>query len=149
MDSESQKPHRRCVGIADQKVFARTYKIEHKVKPKHQHKGEKFYNVPDCLESFLTIWKVSGDPGKFPDSLESFLTVWKVSKQCQKFPAMCPLINMACKQKFMHIYVTKNYLHFCCKNDLCALSGKFLRMIFCQTESFDFLCLWFPGVDTP
>ena len=36
---ESQKPCRR-VSIADRKVFARIYKIDHKIKPKHtkQHK---------------------------------------------------------------------------------------------------------------
>ena len=36
---------------------------------------------PDSLESFWTVWKVSGQSGKFPDSLESFWTVEKVSRQ--------------------------------------------------------------------
>ena len=30
-------------------------------------------------------------------------------------------------------------VHFCRENDLRALSGKFLRVIFCRPESFDFL----------
>ena len=56
---------------------------------------------------------------------------------------------MAWKQKqfmhFGHIYVTKAIYallaHFCRKNDLPALSGKFLPFIFCPPESFEFLCL--------
>ena len=38
------------------------------------------------LESFRTVWKVSGLSGKFLDSLESFWTVRKVSGQSGKFP---------------------------------------------------------------
>ena len=34
-----------------------------------------------------------------------------------------------------------SFPHFCCKNDLPTLSGKFLRVILCRLESFDFLCL--------
>ena len=49
-----------------QKVFVRTYKIGHKIKPQ-------------LLKSFQTVWKVSGLSGKFPDSLESLQTVWKIS----------------------------------------------------------------------
>ena len=71
------------------KVFARIYTIDPKIKSK------------DCigLESFQTLWKVSGQSGKFPDSwkvsrqsgkfpdsLENFRTVWKVSGQSGKFP---------------------------------------------------------------
>ena len=41
---------------------------------------------PDSLESFRTVWKVSGQSGKCPDSLESFRTVWKVSGQFGKIP---------------------------------------------------------------
>jgi hypothetical protein len=41
---------------------------------------------PGSLESFRTVWKVSGLSGKFLDSLESFWTVWKVSGQSGKFP---------------------------------------------------------------
>ena len=41
---------------------------------------------PDSLESFRTVWKVSGQSGKFSDSLESFRTVWKVSRESGKFP---------------------------------------------------------------
>ena len=88
------------------KVFARIYKIDYKVKPKHQCKGEKVLECtrlsgkfPESLESFQKVWKVSGQSGNFPKSLENFRTVWKVSKQCQKFPVMCPMINMAYKQK--------------------------------------------------
>ena len=36
------------------------------------------------MEKFLTVWKVSGQSGKFPDSLESFQTAWKVYKQSGK-----------------------------------------------------------------
>ena len=55
--------------------------------------------IPDSLESFWTVWKVSwqsgkfldslesfGQSGKFQDSLESFRTAWKVSGQSGKFP---------------------------------------------------------------
>ena len=38
-------------------------------------------------ESFQTVLKVSGHYGKVPDSLESFRTVWKVSRQSGKFLA--------------------------------------------------------------
>ena len=114
----------------------------------------------DSLESFRTVWKVSAQSEKFPhglesfqqrekfsDSLVNFRTVLKVSRQCQKFPYTCPMINMVCKQKqfmhFGHISVAKAIYtlltHFCRKNDLRALSGKFLRVIFCRPESFDFL----------
>ena len=104
------------------------------------------WKLSNSLESFLTVWKISVQSGKFPDSLESFWTVWKVSRQCEKLYTM---VCMACMQKrfmyFLHIYVAKtNYAllaHFCCKNNLRALSGKFLRVKFCQPESFDFLCL--------
>ena len=40
----------------------------------------------DSLESFWTVWKVSGQSGNFLDSLESFRTVWKASGQSGKFP---------------------------------------------------------------
>ena len=46
---------------------------------------------------------------------------------------------------FGHFYVAKAIYallaHFCRKNDLPALSGKFLPFIFCRPESFEFLCL--------
>ena len=47
------------------KVFERIYTKDPKIKSK------------DCigLESFQTVWKVSGQSGKFPDILESFRTV--------------------------------------------------------------------------
>ena len=38
-NAEFQKPRRR-VGNADRKVFARIYKVVHKMKPKHQLKSE-------------------------------------------------------------------------------------------------------------
>ena len=44
MDSKSQKPRQR-VSISDQKIFARILKIDYKVKPKHQHKGEKVLEI--------------------------------------------------------------------------------------------------------
>ena len=43
-------------------------------------------NLPDGPESFQTDWKVSSWSGKFPDSLKIFLIVWKVSGQYGKFP---------------------------------------------------------------
>ena len=57
-------------------VFACIYKTDPKIKSK------------DCIgvESFLAVWKVSGQSVKFLDSLESFQTVWKVSGQSGKFP---------------------------------------------------------------
>ena len=45
-----------------------------------------FLHFPECLESFSTVWKVSGKSGKFPESMESFRRVWKVSGQSGKFP---------------------------------------------------------------
>ena len=46
---------------------------------------------------------------------------------------------------FLHIYVAKAVLAaFCRENDSRTLSGKFLRVIFCRPESFDFLCLCSP-----
>ena len=86
----TQSPKNLIVGVSAlltrkflriQKVFARNYKIEHKVKPNHQHKGEIILNE-DCLESFRTIWKVSGQSGKFLESPKNYRTVWKGSKQC-------------------------------------------------------------------
>ena len=106
---------------------------------------------------------VSSQSAKFPASLESFQRVWEVYMKSGKFPAewtdseqsgkfldsvnMCSMINMACKQmQFIHIYVAKAIYallaHFCHESDLRALSGKFLLVIFCRLESFDFLCLW-------
>ena len=42
-------------------------------------------SVPHCLESFCSVWKVSGQSGKFPDSLESFRTVWNFFGQSGRF----------------------------------------------------------------
>ena len=39
----------------------------------------------DSLEDFRTVWKISGQFGRFPDSLEDFPTVWKISGQCERF----------------------------------------------------------------
>ena len=38
------------------------------------------------MECFRTVWKVSGQSGKFPDNLEGFQTVWKVSRHSEKSP---------------------------------------------------------------
>ena len=38
------------------------------------------------LECFQTVWKVSGQTGKFPEDLESFRTAWKVYGQSGRFP---------------------------------------------------------------
>ena len=40
---------------------------------------------PESVESFRTVWKVSGQSGKLPDSLESFRTVEIVFGQSGKF----------------------------------------------------------------
>ena len=40
----------------------------------------------ECLESFQTAWKLSGQFGKFPDELESFQMNWKVSRQPGNLP---------------------------------------------------------------
>ena len=40
----------------------------------------------DSVESFWTVWKVSGQSEKFLKSLESFRIVYKVSGQAEKFP---------------------------------------------------------------
>ena len=89
MDSKSQKPRQR-VSISDQKIFARILKIDYKVKPKHQHKGEKV----------LEITRLSG---KFPYNLESLRRGWKVSGQSGNFPTVskfpCQIQNVAPKIK--------------------------------------------------
>ena len=89
MYSKSQKPRQR-VSISDQKIFARILKIDYKVKPKHQHKGEKV----------LEITRLSG---KFPYNLESLRRGWKVSGQSGNFPTVskfpCQIQNVAPKIK--------------------------------------------------
>ena len=45
------------------------------------HTSGKFL---DSLESFLTVWNVSGQGGEYPDSLETFQTVWKVFWKLRK-----------------------------------------------------------------
>ena len=45
--------------------------------------SEKF---SESLESFWTIWKDFNQSGKFLDSLECFWTIWKVYNQLGKFP---------------------------------------------------------------
>ena len=46
---------------------------------------------------------------------------------------------------FWHVYVANAICsllaHICPENDLHTPSGKFLRVKFCRSESFDFLCL--------
>ena len=70
---ESEKPSRR-VGIADRKGFARPESFCACL----QNWPQKQVKNSISLERFWTIWKVSGQSGKFLDSLESFRTVWKV-----------------------------------------------------------------------
>ena len=53
------------------KVFARTTLSPKQVKTWHM--------FLDSLESFLTVWKVSGQSGEYLESLESFRKDWKVS----------------------------------------------------------------------
>jgi hypothetical protein len=56
------------------------YKIGHKMKPEVSKNFSRLSGkFLDCLESFRTVWKVSGQSEKFPDSLESFWIEWKVS----------------------------------------------------------------------
>ena len=45
---------------------------------------ESFHRVRKVVK---WVWKESSQSGKFPDSVESFQTVWKVSRQCGKSPA--------------------------------------------------------------
>ena len=101
---------------------------------------------------YLTIWKISGESGKFldtlesfqqcekfPDSRENFQTFLKISGQSwkfqdsQKFPDMCPIVHMACMH-FWHIYVAKVIYvisaYFCREN-----RRKFLRVLFLRRES--------------
>ena len=40
----------------------------------------------DCLETWQTVWKLSGQSGHFPDCLETFRTVQKLSRQSGNFP---------------------------------------------------------------
>ena len=51
------------------------------------------------LESLRTVWKVSGQSGKFPDSVESFRTVWKVPGQSGKF--------LDSLERFMHFSICR------------------------------------------
>ena len=45
-----------------------------------------FEKFSESLESFWTIWKIFGRSGKFPDSLKGFWTVWKYAGHSGKFP---------------------------------------------------------------
>ena len=78
---EAEKP-RRCITFADRKVFARLESfcayLQNWLKIKSKH------NI--SLESFQTVWKVSGQTGKFLDDLESTRTAWKVFGQSGRFP---------------------------------------------------------------
>ena len=71
---------------------------------------------------------------KFPAGMVSFQTVWKVYRRSEKFPYSMEI--------FLTVWIYALLAHICRKNDLRTLSGKFLRVKFCQPESFDFLCLW-------
>ena len=33
----------------------------------------------DNIENFQTVWKISGQNGRFPDSKENIVTKWKIS----------------------------------------------------------------------
>ena len=75
----NQSP-KNLVGIADWKffrvriVFARIYKIDHEIKPKHQHKSEK------VLKCIRLSGKFQQSLKSFQTSLNSFQRVWKVCR---------------------------------------------------------------------
>ena len=78
------------------KDFVCIYTIDPKIKSKDCIGVESFLAVwkvsgqsgkfLDSLQSFQTVSKLSGQSGEFLDSLESFWTVWKVSGHFGKFP---------------------------------------------------------------
>ena len=80
--SEAEKP-RRLVSIANRKVFARPERFCACLQIGPKNKSGK---ISDSLESFCTVWKISGQSGKFLDSQESFQSVEKVSGLSGKFP---------------------------------------------------------------
>ena len=71
------------------KVFARIEKIGYKMKPELLS-ALKFSrlsgNLPDCLETCQTVWKLARLYGSFLDSPESFRTVQKVLRQSGNIP---------------------------------------------------------------
>ena len=69
-DPESEKPSRKFLRVW--KDFAQNDKI---------FPGK----CPDSLDSFRTVWKVSGQSGKFPESLGFFLDNPEGFNQTEKF----------------------------------------------------------------
>ena len=84
---------------------------------------------------FPAVRKVSGQSEKFPDSLEIFQTARKVSygKHDMYKKGIHALLAHLCRKSYLRAVIAKN--------DLRALSGKYLRVISCQPESFEFLSL--------
>ena len=63
------------------------------------------------MEKFLTVWKVSGQSGKFPDSLESFQTAQKVYRQSGKKKLLFSTVSL---HKSMEPYRYTINLFFVC-----------------------------------
>ena len=102
------------------------------------------------MESIRTLWKVSGQCGKFldslagenTDSLESFPKDWKVSGQSGKFPDSFVIFGQFSdsQERFTYFfYVVKAIyalLASMSRNEnLRTSSGKFLRVKVCRPES--------------
>ena len=101
------------------------------------------------MEIFLTVWIASGQSGNFPDRLSLHCLHYCCNIHILHFCKEC-FCTLACmlRMRFTHfwrIYVAKAIYvllaHICRENDLRTLSGKCLRVKFCQLEIFDFLCL--------
>ena len=110
------------------KVFVCIYKVDHKI---------------DINIRMNKIKKCPRLSGKFLRNVESFQPVWKVSSQtaskvCHGKHGMYTkgihaLLAHLCRKSYLRAVIAKN--------DLRALSGKYLRVISCQQESFEFLSL--------
>ena len=117
---------------------------------------------------YQTVWKASGQSGKFLDSLESFWTFWKVSGESGKFLDSLENIRTVLKS-FQTVSITSCYMshgkhlmfallaHLCCKFYLRTYGGflsqkQFLRSLtgllsesFCALYSADRKVLNFCG----
>ena len=45
--------------------------------------------IPDGLDNFQIVWKLSGWSGKLPNVLANFQMAWKVFRWFGKFPKTC------------------------------------------------------------
>ena len=84
---------------------------------------ESFHRVRKVVK---WVWKVSSQSGKFPDSVESFQTVWKVSSRMKSFRTV---LNMS----FFRLR-TKHLLMLCLSCDLAEWSCDTAREVALLSE---------------